>query len=42
MGSRDNEMMWQRLMAAEARAAAAEGRLAELGQGAHDRGIPET
>ena len=42
LGSRDNEMMWQRLMAAEARAAAAEARLAELGQPRRGGTIPET
>ena len=34
LGSRDNEMMWQRLQAAEARAAAAEARLAAVQPGA--------
>lgn len=42
LGSRDNEMMWQRLVAAEARAAAAEARLAELGQPMRGGAIPET
>ncbi|HEY0202854.1 MAG TPA: FkbM family methyltransferase [Acetobacteraceae bacterium] len=42
LGSRDNEMMWQRLMAAEARAAAAEAQLAELGQAMRGGAIPET
>jgi len=41
-GSRDNEMMWQRLVAAEARAAVAEARLAELGQPRPGTGLPET
>jgi len=41
-GSRDNEMMWQRLVAAEARAAAAEARLAGPGQPRPGASLPET
>ncbi len=41
-GSRDNEMMWQRLVAAESRAAAAEARLAVPGQPRPGASLPET
>jgi len=41
-GSRDNEMMWQRLVVAEARAAAAEARLAGPGQPRPGASLPET